>query len=32
MGEGLGEGPVVAVVAVIVSRWHTIGTNWIINF
>jgi len=28
MGEGKGEGPVVAV---IVSRWHNIGTNWILN-
>ena len=32
MWEGKGEGPVVAVVAVIVSRWHNIGTNWILNY
>jgi hypothetical protein len=38
LGEGRGEGPVVAViaiiavVAVIVSRWHNIGTNWVLNY
>jgi len=38
LGEGKGEGPVIAVVAVvaviavIVSRWHNIGTNWILNY
>ena len=32
---GKGEGPVVAVVAVIaviVRRWHNIGTNWVLNY
>ena len=41
LGEGKGEGPVVAVVtviaviaviAVIVRRWHNIGTNWVLNY
>jgi len=35
MGEGKGEGlvvAVVAVIAVIVRRWHNIGTNWILNY
>jgi len=38
LGEGKGEGPVVAVIAVIaivvviVRRWHNIGTNWVLNY
>jgi len=32
LGEGKGEGPVVAVIAVIVRRWHYIGTNWVLNY
>jgi len=38
LGEGKGEGTVVAVIAVIaiiaviVRRWHNIGTNWVLNY